>query len=228
MANWLAEQLNNINEDDIRRGLQDVDPEHVRDLIDFMVDEYIVPHLEDIKQNAENHPDSTTIRQKIGSMPEEDREDQFYDELDELVAIFAEIRERPREGLISLKDKIRDPVLLESLLLTFENEQPVACPHCGRPTPTIDPGYSDQLKNFWAEHSRWIGVFLLPEIYTQEEIRQVVERFDLDMDAVPDPGDGPGTSGQLYDTMQAQPPQPPQPQQPQQPQNRQDRQDRNQ
>lgn len=170
----IADMAGGIDMEMIQSYLDSVDDDQIRDAIEFTVNQYVVPHLNDIRHAAANeYPDHEQVREQLEQMDEQEREQIFYDTLSELVTTFALLRERPLEGLEQLKTMVRDPYTIEALLLIFENED------------HIDAEYSDQLKEFSAAHLKWMGVFLVPEAYTQAEIQDVIETFDLDAEEIP-------------------------------------------
>lgn len=135
---------------------------------------FIDPHLVDIRQNViEDYPDPLEVREKLEDMPEEDKEEIFYETLHELIKILEEIRIDPETADYQrLKAMIRDPYTMEALLVFFENPE------------HIDPQYSDQLKEFVSEHARLLGVLLFPTMYTDAERRRVLRKLDWDPDDV--------------------------------------------
>lgn len=169
MMDWMG-MLQNMDEEQAEMILDQLDDEDIQQAVEWVADEFVVPHLNDIRERAEGDPDYMDVREYFESMSEAEREREFYDTLDELVATLIQCREQPREGFRNLKAFLRDPFTVEALLLIFENER------------HIDPEYTDQLKVFGAEHLKWVGALTLPEMYDDSEVEGVLEKMDIDPD----------------------------------------------
>lgn len=170
MDAFLRQMMENMDEEQVRQLVGSLDEQQVQKAIEWMVEEMVVPHLEDIRERAQGDRPTEDIRQQFESMDEDEREEMFYDTLDNFIATLALCRQRPKEGFEELKAYLRDPYTQEALLLIFENDQ------------HIDAEYTDQLKGFGASHLYWAGVMVLPEMYTEAEVREVEDRFDLGRD----------------------------------------------
>lgn len=165
IQNFLA----GMDEEQARNILNDVDEEQVEQVVQWAVDDTVVPWLEDIRdREAEDDVTSEQVREYYESMSPEEREQEFYETLDNLVATLVQCRESPSDGFSNLKAFLRDPFTVEALLLIFENED------------HIDAEYTEQLKDFGAEHLRWVGAMVVPEMYEQHEVEQVMERMNMD------------------------------------------------
>lgn len=164
--------LEHIDEETAREMLGQLDEDDVEETLRWVIEDQIVPHLEDVRERANNEdPPRDKIREYYESMSEQQREEEFYETLDEFVATLVICRERPIEGFRELKAYLRDPYTVEALLLIFENED------------YIDPGYTQTLKDFGVEHIRWVGAMVLPEMYSDEEVEDVMQTFDINPDA---------------------------------------------
>lgn len=173
---FLNNYLSGMDEDQARAMLDQLDDEQVEQAIQWIVDESVVPHLMDVRQRARQATDPNEVRRELEDLPESVKEELFYDTLHELIAILVTCRERPNEGFEELKTVLRDPYTVESLLLIFENDQ------------HIDDEYSNQLKDFAANHLQWVGAMVLPEMYDERTVEEVVTRFtDVDPEDVDTP-----------------------------------------
>lgn len=160
--------LNNMDEEQAKQVMNSVDEEQVQQAVKWAVDEMVVPHLKEIRQRSRNDPPTEEVREHFESMSPEEREQEFYETLDELVAVLVQCRENPQQGFKDLKTMLRDPFTVEALLLIFENDD------------HIDYEYTQQLKEFGVTHLRWVGCMVLPEMYDEHEVEEVVDTFDLD------------------------------------------------
>lgn len=170
MNNFIKQAMQGMDEEQARAVLESLDEEQIEQAIQWMVDEMIIPHLEEVRQRARSSPATEDVRQQLESMGEQEREQLFYETLDELVAVLVECRENPQQGFDELKTMMRDPWTVEALLLIFENDE------------HIDAEYTDQLKEFGVTHLRWVGAMVLPEMYEDHEVEQVLDQFDIEPD----------------------------------------------
>lgn len=169
--NIIEKAVEQMDEETARKALSQLSDEDINRAINYATAEMVVPHLEDVRERAHTEdPPPNQIRQELESLPDDQREAIFYDTLDELVATLITLRERPREGLEELKTMLRDPYTTEALLLIFHNET------------HIDEEYTQQLKDFTAEHLYWVGAMVFPEMYEEWEVEEVMGKFDLEAD----------------------------------------------
>lgn len=167
MINNLMGMLQNMDEEDARDILDQLDDEQMQEGIRRLMDMYLVPHLDDIREEVKDYPDPMEVRETYQNAPET-RQQQLFDEAVQDLLVTADlIRERPPEGFRRLKQYLRDPTTTEALLLIFENE-------------AIQPSYRDQLKDYSAKNLHYAGVFLLPEMYEEQEVKRVLDVFDVD------------------------------------------------
>lgn len=171
----LEDIMGNLDQEQVFNLVDQMDDERKRDAIVEVMNRYLVPHAEDVQTRANaDDPPSRKVREYFHEeLSEGEKEDEFYETLWEVVGTFAKIRDHPVEGMQELKALIRDPYTVEALFLLFENEE------------HIDPEYSAQLKEFASFHLRAVGVLSMPEMYSQEEIQEVLDEFDLDPEMVP-------------------------------------------
>lgn len=162
--------LQNIDKQTLRNLQQQVDEDTIRELLDVAIEERIVPHLRQIRSSAEQKPDHETIRSEFEDDPEDVQQENFDDAVTSVIEALFLLRQQPQEGGTLLKQLIRDPYVIEGLLLIFDNEQ------------HIDPEYSAQIKEFAALHLHWAGVALMPEAYSPEEVREVAEELGLSVE----------------------------------------------
>lgn len=163
----LGNMLQNMDPQQAKAMLDQLDEEQKQQAIQWAVDEMVIPHLTEIRQRARSERPTEEVRRDIESLPKQEREELFYDTLDSLVATMVNCRENPRQGFEELKTMLRDPYTTESLLLIFENED------------HIDAEYTETLKDFGVEHLRWVGAMVVPEMYDEREVESVLNTFEM-------------------------------------------------
>lgn len=168
MMDKIMERLQGMDEEQAQNMLNRLDDEQLQQGLKKMMDMYIVPHLEDIRLNVEQYPEPREVRSAYQNAPEQKQQEIFDEAILDLMLTARLIRERPPQGFHRLKTYLRDPTTTEALLLIFENER-------------IEEEYREQLKDYAAQHLHFAGVFLLPAMYTKEEVRAVTEEFNMEL-----------------------------------------------
>lgn len=168
MMGRIMQMLDGMDEDQARNMLDQLDDEQLQQGLQRLMDMYIVPHLEDVRHNVAEYPDADDVREAYTNAPESQQQEIFDEAVLDLMVTARLIRERPTDGFHRLKTYLRDPATTEALLLIFENE-------------AIDEAYREQLKDYAAMHLHWAGVFLLPAMYSKEEVRDVTEEFNMEL-----------------------------------------------
>lgn len=156
--------ISNLDEEDARQLLSEIDNEQVATLLMPYLEEELKPHLEDIRERAQE-VDPMAIRETYASMSEEAQQAAFEQAVADLATVIRECREDPDTGLGRLKERLRDPTVLEALMLIFEDPD------------HIDEAYTTDVKAFAAVIVKWFGAQILPEIYTAEELADIEHRF---------------------------------------------------
>lgn len=149
--------------------LQQMDEQQIEQAITAAVERFLVPQLEEIRRSAQEVEDKEEVREVFEELSEGDQEDVFNETMSKVQMAAVEIREEPVEGAKTLKDLLRDPWTVEALLLVFDEPD------------KIDPEYADHLKDFVSTQIRWMGVHVAPEMYSEEEIREVVDTVYPDL-----------------------------------------------
>lgn len=137
-----------------------------------LLSQYVIPHIKEVRQRAAEARPNEEIRAELEALSEEEQQTEFLEATAEVFAALLEIRERPRTGLRQLKSLLRDPYLIEALLLVFNNDR------------HIDPEYSDSMKNYMGDVLEEWGVAIAPEMYAEAEVRRVYDRVNLSLDDV--------------------------------------------
>lgn len=172
---FLKQAMQGMDEEDARMILDQLDEEQIAAAVEWSVEEMVVPHLDDVKHRSDlDDPEPAEVRELYEKKSPQEQEDIFYDVLHQLIATIIACRQNPQAGFAELKTMLRDPFTVEGLLLIFNGEDP----ETGE--MYIDPNYTQTLKDFGAAHIRWVAASVIPEMYTEEELREVRETFDLD------------------------------------------------
>lgn len=157
----------NMDEEEVREALSQVDFEMVfREMAPYL-ERAIEPHLVDIRERAQYEDDPQEVREHYASLSEEEQQAAFEETVADLVAVLRDCREQPDVGFGRLKTRIRDPDVLEPLLLLFD------------PPPGVEheEEYVRDTKDFAALMVRWAAAQVIPEIYTQAETGELQSRL---------------------------------------------------
>lgn len=169
----ISSLLRNANEEDLQALLQEVDVQAMLDRLGPHLANELEPHFEEIRTRAQNE-ESEQAREFYESLPEEEQQEAFEKAVAELATVLQECRENPVAGFPKLKALLRDPDIHEPLLLIFENPN------------YIDPEYTTDLKEFATYNVRWLAMQVLPELYTPDEVNELLAKFGRDEAEIPD------------------------------------------
>lgn len=162
----LGSLMGNIDPKAAQGILNSLDEEQLEEAIVAGVDNYIVPHLEDIRDAAEtDYEDRQEVREKYESMTQKMQDEEFHSTVADLIVVVSQIRAEPVRGFRELKDRLRDPWVTEALLLIFDNDDFI---------DYVDPEYKNQLKEFCTIQLKWLAMNVAPEMYSEDEVRNVV------------------------------------------------------
>lgn len=146
--------------------IQTMDPAEIGNAIRESVGEFIVPHLVEVRKRGQAESDEESpaaIRQAYNEADEAQQNELFEEAVSTLCQRLMELRLRPATGAHELKDTLRDPHLFESLLLVFEDDE-------------VPDEVIREQKVFATDLVQMVGVYILPEIYTQQELLDICER----------------------------------------------------
>lgn len=160
-------QNGQLDEQQIDKVWDQIPEETKRQAFTNALEQFVLPHADDVKDRAESDVGNKQIRQKYSALDDERQQEIFDQAIGTIIGTLFEVRESPREGLMRLKGLLRDPYTLEGLLLIFENED------------HIDPEYSAEMKEFAAWYVTAAGVALTPEMYDEQTCENVYDTFDL-------------------------------------------------
>lgn len=151
----------------VDRIASNMDEEQVQEAVLQIIEEKAHPHLEDIKQRAENTEDADYVREYLESLEPEERNKVFHEAWGELIATFVQTRIEPMDGIENLKRMVRDPWTVESLLLIMEDEE-------------IPADVEQEQKDALATYLHWMGIAIAPEMYELEDVEEMVAEFGAD------------------------------------------------
>ena len=131
----IMDMLSGMDSDTADSLLRSMDEEQIQSALSTGIENYIVPHLQDIREAAAyDYDDREEVREIYESYSEEKQDEVFHDAAADLIAIAAQVREQPTTGMKELKTRLRDPYTMEALLLIFNNEA------------HVDPEFSEDQK----------------------------------------------------------------------------------
>ena len=155
-----------LSEEQAMSFLQNLDEEQVSKMVGFVIEEFIGPQLVKIRNNAQSYDSRKQVRKEYENMSEDERNKRFHNAVAEVRKVAVQIRQEPQVGFTNLQNKIRNPWYHEALLLIFDAEP--------------DPNEPSQ-KEFATYMGRWIMMGLVPEMYTEQEARDLINEIFDDM-----------------------------------------------
>lgn len=166
--------------------LEDVDWELINSRVQEVVTEVIQPHLVEIRQEAQankmNGQTRRNARQQLEAMPKEQQTEQWNKAVSNLVRTAALLHTDPLQAMSRLKEYSRNPWFTERLLLVLSDPE------------YVDPDHAEDMKELVTDSMRWFFLYLTPEIYTEGEKRDLLDRLFPDKD--PDELLNPNQQGQ--------------------------------
>ena len=154
-----------MSEEQAMGFLQNLDEEQVSQMVTFVVEEFVGPRLQEIRQQSKTYKSRHEVRREYESMSDDEQNKRFHNAVAEMRKCAVQIRQSPADGMRELKTIIRNPWYHEAILLAFHQ----------------DPGPDEPTQKEFATYmGRWILMGLVPEMYTEEEARDLVnEVFDM-------------------------------------------------
>jgi len=154
--------LSNMDEEQASKMLAQLDNSVIKKALTTGIEKEVVPHFDEVRQAAtEEYEPPEEVRDHYESMSADEQEEAFHEAAADLMGVLTRMREDPINGGVEMKNRLRDPWMIEALLLIFDHED--------TPAEVV----ADQ-KNFAATWIKWVGVNVIPEIYTREEAEEVV------------------------------------------------------
>lgn len=142
--------------------LSNLDNDMIEKALKTGMEEELVPHLETVRENATNeYADAHDVREIYENLSEQEQTERFHRAAADIMDVAVDIRENPIKGMSKLKGRLRDPWVVEGLLLIFNHED-------------VPKEVVDQQKDFTAKYMKYIGVHVIPEIYERDDLREMV------------------------------------------------------
>jgi hypothetical protein len=154
----------------LNKAANNMDEDTVQRMIYNAIDNKVQPHLADIKERFdETEHTREEIAEQLENKPAEQRQEIFHDTMGELIATLALLRLEPIQAGRQLKTMVRDPATLEALALIFDRDAVF---------PTRDEDeFPECQKHLLRSYLKWIGVAIAPEMYSRDEVKEVIEEF---------------------------------------------------
>lgn len=139
-------------------------PGDVLEVIAPMIEDELEPHFEDIQERA-SQIDPEEAREYYESLDPDEKQEVFDEAVADMIKTLRLCREQPLQGYPMLKQRLRDPDVLESLLLIFDDDE------------HIDDEHSKEMKELVRDTIAWAGVSTIPEAYTDAEQSDIERRI---------------------------------------------------
>jgi len=163
--------LNGMDSETASNILSSMDEEVIEDALETGIEQELVPHLQDVRENAEeNYNNPAEVRAYYEGLSEEKQTEKFHVAAADLMEVAVDLRERPMSGLRKLKERLRDPWTIEALLLIFDH-------------PEVPDEVVHERKEFASVWIKYIGLHVVPEVYHRDDLREMVNRMYPDDDA---------------------------------------------
>lgn len=157
--------LNNMDADTASEILSNLDNDMIEKALRTGIEDELVPHLETVRENATSeYRDPKEVRDIYEDLSEEEQTERFHRAAADIMNVAVDVRENPIEGMSKLKGRLRDPWVVEGLLLIFN--------HSDVPDEVIA-----EQKEFTSAYLKYIGVHVIPEVYEREDLREMAEKM---------------------------------------------------
>ncbi len=175
-SGMISNLLKGMDADAASEILSSLDNEMIEKALTTGIEDELVPHLETVRQNAsDEYRDAQEVREIYEGLDEEEQTQRFHRAAADIMNVAVDIRESPIEGMSKLKGRLRDPWVVEGLLLIFDHDD-------------VPDEVVTQQKEFASAYMKYIGVHVIPEIYERGDLREMIEQMypDEDVDNVLD------------------------------------------
>jgi hypothetical protein len=160
----LVEQMaNKMESDDVRNAVLEI------------IEDKLYPHLEQIKSRHEREAKEESreeVREHLEGLPPDERETIFHNTMAELVVTLCQFRLEPVQAGRHLKTMIRDRNTVEAIALIMDQEAVFS----DRDDGEVETAQKDTLVTYL----HWAGVALAPEMYSEEEVKEMIEQTGSD------------------------------------------------
>lgn len=164
----ITDLIGGLSDDQIESIISNLDDEVIANAVQNGYENYVVPEAKRVREAAnEDYEDNEAVAEHYKQLSEDEQEEKFHEALADLLAVLTEVREDPVHGWEELRDRLRSPWTVEAILLIFDH-------------PEVPEEVAEQQKAFARTWLKYAGVHTFPEMYRQEEAREVVERVQPD------------------------------------------------
>lgn len=155
--------LEGLDEEQAQMILDQISDEAITNALQTGIEKEVIPELQEIRTKVrEMDEDAEDAREYLEGLSEEEQQERFNETVADLLTVLTEIRAKPLDGGEKLKERLRDPWTAETLLLIFDH-------------PDVPDEVVKQQKDFAATWLQWAGANVVPEMYEQEELQEVVD-----------------------------------------------------
>jgi len=168
--------LNGMDPERASELLSQMDDDVIEDALEAGIEQELVPHLQDVRENAaEEYRSPAEVRAYYEGLSESEQTEKFHEAAADVMGVSVDLRESPVTGLKKLKGRLRDPWTVEALLLIFDH-------------PDVPDAVVHERKEFASTWLKYAGLHIIPEVYERDDLREMVNRMypEEDADAILD------------------------------------------
>ena len=163
--------LNGMDSETASDILNSMDEDMIENALETGIEEELVPHLTEVRAKANGEYRSPAeVRAHYESLSEEEQTEKFHTAAADLMGVAVDLRENPLTGLAKLNDRLRDPYVIEALMLIFDH-------------PEVPDHVVHERKEFTSTWLKYAGLHIIPEIYQRDDLREMVETMYDDQSA---------------------------------------------
>lgn len=163
--------LNGMDPERASELLAEMDDDLIEDALEAGIEQELVPHLQDVRENAaEEYRSPAEVRAYYEGLSEAEQTEKFHEAAADVMGVAVDLRESPVTGLKKLKGRLRDPWTVEALLLIFDH-------------PDVPDEVVHERKEFASTWLKYAGLHIIPEVYERGDLREMVNQMYPDEDA---------------------------------------------
>lgn len=157
--------LGGMDDETASEIINEMDQDVIEDALTSGVEQELVPHLHEVRQRAvEGDESAAEVRAMYEKLSDEEQTKKFQKAAADVLSVLTTLRQEPLDGLEMLKGRLRDPYTVEALLLIFDH-------------PEVPDDVVQERKNYADVWIRWAGLNIIPEVYSEQEARDVIEQM---------------------------------------------------
>lgn len=166
----ITDMISGMDEETASNIISSMDEEVIESALKSGIEQELVPHLQDVREKAKDeYEENEYVREKYESLSEDKQTKKFNKAAADIMSVAVKLRSSPMRGMQELKGRLRDPWTVEALLLIFDH-------------PEVPDEVVEQRKNYAAAWLKYVGVNVIPEVYTREAAMDMIETFYPDSD----------------------------------------------